>query len=482
MSAVLKSKLNFENNVLNYENLSFYLFENESSLKIDHLIDYNAIILDAIDLEFTRTILKKFRAHINASYYLKPIYLINYKNQNDPFIEELHDGLLLSVDQIPDKCREINEINSRITHLDNQPGSTFEIQLFKKILSFMYTREKRSLKPFPYVYSSIGFSYPLVSVNFEPFEEYKVLDVLTWAETENLIWPDFVDRAYFCNNCKAGHLSFREVCPTCDSSNMKSQDLVHHFPCGYIGPISDFKNTIDSTMNCPKCSKNLRHIGVDYDKPSLINHCQNCNEVFQDYVVKAKCVHCSHDGDVQYLLSKDINSYKLTKKGRYAATSGIIGRMTDQEDEIFGSVNLKTFNTMMHYETERMKYNTTLRANIIGLQLENIFDLTRKMGKVKEKAFLTEMVQVIRENIRSTDFINITNPSMIFICVLDTEVNTTNVYLQKMTAQLRELVNNNFDGFDLHTEYKVEALRRDITFENQMKQISKLLADSTLHD
>jgi hypothetical protein len=62
MSAVLKSKLNFENNVLNYENLSFYLFENESSLKIDHLIDYNAIILDAIDLEFTRTIL--FEAYL----------------------------------------------------------------------------------------------------------------------------------------------------------------------------------------------------------------------------------------------------------------------------------------------------------------------------------------------------------------------------------------------------------------------------------
>jgi hypothetical protein len=57
MSAVLKGKLDFENNVLNYENLSFYLLENESSLKIEHLIDYNAIILDAIDLEFSRAIL-----------------------------------------------------------------------------------------------------------------------------------------------------------------------------------------------------------------------------------------------------------------------------------------------------------------------------------------------------------------------------------------------------------------------------------------
>ena len=44
------------------------------------------------------------------------------------------------------------------------------------------------------------------------------------------------------HNCKNGHLSFREVCPSCDSANMISEDLIHHFPCGYIGAISDFKN------------------------------------------------------------------------------------------------------------------------------------------------------------------------------------------------------------------------------------------------
>jgi hypothetical protein len=480
METLKRNAFEFHENVLEHNDHKFYLIENESTLRIDHLMDYDAIILDATEPEFTRSILKKFRSHTNANYYLKPIFLINYKNQSDPFIEELHDGLLLSAEQIPEKTREIIDIEQRITHLDNEPGSTFEIQLFKKIVNFLYTREARNIKPFPYVHSSIGYTYPIVSVNFELFEEYRVLEVLTWAESENLIWPDFIDRAYFCNNCKAGHLSYREVCPTCDSSNMKSQDLVHHFPCGYIGPISDFKNSIDSTLNCPKCSKNLRHIGVDYDKPSLINHCQNCNEVFQDYVVKAKCVHCKQDGDVQYLLSKDINSYKLTKKGRYAATSGIMGKMTEQEDEIFGSVNSKTFFTMMHYESERIKNNSSLRANIAALQLENVFDLTRKLGKAREKAFITELVHLIRENIRTPDFINVSNPSMIFICILDTELTTSNYYLTKICEKLKELVHNNFDNFEMKTEFKVETLRKDTTFEKQMKEMSKQLVES--HD
>jgi hypothetical protein len=62
-----------------------------------------------------------------------------------------------------------------------------------------------------------------------------------------------------------------------------------------------------------------------------------------------------------------------------------MGKMTEQEDEIFGSVNSKTFFTMMYYESERMKHNNAFRANIAALQLENIFDLTRKLVKSREK-------------------------------------------------------------------------------------------------
>ncbi|HEY1040836.1 MAG TPA: hypothetical protein VGF30_15580, partial [Bacteroidia bacterium] len=88
-----KSRIEFQNNVLNYDNQLFYLFESFSGLKIDHLVGYDAIVLEANDPDFTRIILKKFRSHSNSEFYLKPIFLINYKSVNDPIVEQLHDGV-----------------------------------------------------------------------------------------------------------------------------------------------------------------------------------------------------------------------------------------------------------------------------------------------------------------------------------------------------------------------------------------------------
>ncbi|HEY1040440.1 MAG TPA: hypothetical protein VGF30_13590, partial [Bacteroidia bacterium] len=382
-------------------------------------------------------------------------------------------------DQIPEKVNDIQELFMRSTHIDNSPSASFEVLIMKKILNYMYTREIRSLKPYPDLHSSIGFTYPLLSINFEHFEEVKVLDVLDWAQKENLIWPDFHDRVYLCNSCGAGHLSYREICPSCDSANMKSEDLVHHFPCGYIGPISDFRNKIDSVLNCPKCNKALRHIGVDYDKPSIINHCLTCNEVFQDYIVKALCLQCKSDSDVQYLVSKNINVYRLTKKGRNAATSGIVTSEYGGIDEVFGAVDHKTFNTMMHYEQERIKHNTTLRTNISAIYLENVFDLIRKLGKSKERAFLTEMVHLIRENITPADFINISNPSLITICLNDTSFEEAEAMIRKVVDKMEEMVFNNFNKFQLTTQFKVAELNKDLIFEKQLAELTKGLTEQS---
>jgi hypothetical protein len=127
-----------------------------------------------------------------------------------------------------------------------------------------------------------------LGISFDDNEEPQVLDALDWAEKEGLVWPDFQERIYVCSSCSGGFLSFREVCPHCKSSNIDGEDLVHHFPCAYIGPVSDFQMEDSSVLNCPKCNKDLHHIGVDYDKPVVINHCNNCDSIFQDIYVKAK--------------------------------------------------------------------------------------------------------------------------------------------------------------------------------------------------
>jgi len=231
-TTAIKSKFEFNDNVLSFFNKSFYYFESFSTLKIDTLNKYDAIILDARDVEFARIILKKFRSHSNIEFYLKPIFLINTKTNNDPLLKELVDGTIISFDQIPETINDINQISIKTAQLESSSSNSFEVQLFKKVLNYMFTRETNTFTPHPDINSSIGYCYPTISVNFETFEEAKVLDLLEWAEKENLIWPDFLDRVYLCSNCKNGHLSYREICPNCDSANMRSEDLVHHFPCG----------------------------------------------------------------------------------------------------------------------------------------------------------------------------------------------------------------------------------------------------------
>ena len=73
------------------------------------------------------------------------------------------------------------------------------------------------------------------------------------------------------------------MCPKCKIKKLFSEYSIHHFVCGYVGPESDFFQ--DKKLICTKCNRELRHIGVDYDKASIITECKN-GHVFQDLMLK----------------------------------------------------------------------------------------------------------------------------------------------------------------------------------------------------
>ncbi len=64
-----------------------------------------------------------------------------------------------------------------------------------------------------------------------------------------------------------------------------------HFPCSYTAPLQDFRR--GSELVCPKCNQGLRHIGVDYEKPSRLFTCFSCEFVFRDPAVEAQCLRCN---------------------------------------------------------------------------------------------------------------------------------------------------------------------------------------------
>jgi predicted amidophosphoribosyltransferase len=171
--------------------------------------------------------------------------------------------------------------------------------------------------------NQLGFHYPIVSDIFGQSDQHKVLRVLDKGVDKGFLTKEFKEKVYLCYNCYNSFLLNREVCPNCNSSHLSSEDLVHHFPCAYVGPVSDYESEDrPDQMICPKCEKSLKHIGVDYDKPSLIYFCRNCSDTFQDVMIKSRCTNCSSDMEIENLSGHSIYQYELTRGGEHAAING----------------------------------------------------------------------------------------------------------------------------------------------------------------
>jgi len=458
-------------NRIKSDNLEFVILDDALSVKFDAISSADAVIIDARDPDFTAYIIKRIRTNPKTEISFKPVFLINYTNNNDPIISNLNDGIIVAYDQLGDAVTTIKSIKSRWATIQNQSLPTYESQAFKRVLDYMYLRGLRALKPFIDTRSIIGYTYPELLVSVDRDEEFQSLELLEWAEKEGYIWPDFFDRVYLCNNCSGGFLSYREVCPHCDSTNSSSEDLVHHFPCAYVGPVSDFKNEFDSALVCPKCNKGLRHIGVDYDKPSTINHCNNCDKDYQDVFIKAKCINCQSDTDVQYLKSKNLNVFKLTKKGRSASATGLSISDFEMED-VFGSLSFPMMKTMLHYEIERIRINPAQQTSIAILYFENSWELINKVGKKGEKGLLESIVSATRENIKPTDFIALENNATMYLCLVNSDITAATQMVSEVSKLIASLIKTNFNGFDIKISNKTKALETNNNSAFYLKQLS----------
>ena len=141
-----------------------------------------------------------------------------------------------------------------------------------------------------------------------------VLLELGYAKRKN-----FVERIHVCPHCKGSHLFYMEACPKCNSSLLKEEPVLHHFRCANISPESSY--AFDGELRCPKCHQFLRHIGVDYDRPSSVYTCQECSHTFLHTRMKVYCSTCQKTFRPSDLLAADIYSYEFTSEGILALSS-----------------------------------------------------------------------------------------------------------------------------------------------------------------
>jgi GGDEF domain-containing protein len=147
-------------------------------------------------------------------------------------------------------------------------------------------------------------------------------DILEHLVSLEILNRQIRNRIRCCQTCGSHRLNYREQCPSCHAIDYLSETIIHHFPCGHMDSLANYQQ--EGQLVCPKCSRVLRHIGLDYDKPAMKFRCNACDYIFADPRVEVECMHCQTCAEPAETDERVIHGYRLTAYAEEVAKSGSV--------------------------------------------------------------------------------------------------------------------------------------------------------------
>lgn len=434
----------------------------------DNYVHNTVFVIRSNDIYFIEHQIIKIRN--SEVSFLNPVFVICRFSGND-FISYNTDGYYTSSEELIDSYYSIAEniFRKRATQ-EKLISTTYDILITNKVLRYLHSREIKTLTPFLNPRSAYGYDYPFVGVlfNSNTSAAKDMVDFFRNLEKENFLKPSFTDTIYLCNHCSASHLLYREVCPKCTSADVIQKDLIHHFPCAYVGPKDDFI-TQDHDLICPKCDKLLKHIGVDYDKPSSISSCNHCDHIFQDVLIHAKCCSCSKENEVEKLIKKEIKTFTVMPKSTFAAEHGVYA-FNISLDTIQGTVPMEVFKIMLTYEIERLKL-ATIESNLACIKLLDINRVFEKLGKEAKLSIWADLIHIIRSTIKKSDILSFDTAYTLLFSLNETKHADALEEVRKTSILIRKLIKDNLDGLNVEIYFNVTPIVTHLTYEDQIKNL-----------
>lgn len=398
-------------------------------------------LIDSEDSEYTQNCANKIRQSQIPEIYLKPIiFLSPIELEKD--IKLIAD-LTFSLDSFinfyhKEVIEKIDKINSKISMIPDKELPTDKNIAFK-ILRFMYVRNLK-LSPIRGVYSKFGYHYPKIDIFINEKDE-GIFQILNFLEQQRLIKGDFFDKSHFCSNCYSPFLNFREVCPHCKSANLKTEDLIHHFHCAYVGSEDDFKE--GNKMVCPKCKRELKHIGVDFDKPSIVYICNECSHTFQDPEIDTICFNCERRAMPENQNIKEIKHYSLTALAENSAIFGLDTMFASILEKELNIIPMNFFKEFVSVEVERIKRYKKSVSSLALLLIEDLDKIYIEFGE-RAKDIFSELSIIIKSVLRTSDVITSLNDSIFIMLLVETPKEGAEIAMNKrLKSRIEELLQNN---------------------------------------
>ena len=211
----------------------------------------------------------------------------------------------------------LSQLESIVDAIAQLPLQTLEKicnDIYLRTAAFLWSRNKRIDMEF--------------SINHPHGYGYRCDEVINEAETiftsmaaSGYLDKELADAVHPCPRCRDIRILIRDTCSECHSIAIQEETLVHHFSCSYQGAETSFLDEMGQYI-CPKCRRQLRHLGMDYDKPGSLMVCHQCGHQASETHVRGRCIACSHDFAIEQSPRKELYHYILNEKGIDAFVSG----------------------------------------------------------------------------------------------------------------------------------------------------------------
>ena len=424
---------------------------------------YDALVLDFTEKEACKETLRAIRKSNIESIFLLPVFVLSIVDIKDVEVKELSDGVIQTIQ--PESLNTfIDSIKKKRKQLKPYTVNPEINRHLIKALRFSFTRE-RTLIPIKDRHSLIGYTYPILSLSLENEQAKSEINAIEEALEKEFFSPEFVDRLHLCGNCYGGFLNYKETDPESGSANLVTESLVHHFSCAYIGPQSDFIR--GDQMICPKCNKTLRHIGVDYDKPSVMYRCLDNDNYFQEPEMKAECMNCSHQNEVEGLVQYDVFNLTITDKGIQEAIQPK-GSQSSKEIVYNGYITYSTFGTYLRFEIERSKVAND--PSCVGLIRLNITSAIEGALGARYDKLIEEVSEFIVTN---TDSANILSRSInsFFILFPNSPVEKSKKKLNRISNAINTLLQNNVKDVNIDVVSNIKELTESSEYQGVLNDL-----------
>lgn len=134
-----------------------------------------------------------------------------------------------------------------------------------------------------------------------------------------------------CSKCSSLNLTATFRCPSCKEQSLSKTDLVVHYDCGHLAPVSEVFQEGVREYRCPSCHKEMKRVGIDYGRPGFGFICLSCRAVSQFPLLMMTC----DKGHESKISEEEMILYPVYKVGpALRSMPRIMNVLTEIKDEL----------------------------------------------------------------------------------------------------------------------------------------------------